>query len=45
MLAGLSQDEKKSLDLDDASQYIYLTGVSIVLAHDKEVSYWSSYNC
>lgn len=31
MLAGLSQDEKKSLDLGDASQYIYLTGVSLVL--------------
>lgn len=31
VLAGLSQDEKKSLDLSDASQYIYLTGVSFVL--------------
>jgi hypothetical protein len=39
MLAGLSQDEKKSLDLVDASQYIYLTGVSLVLAHNKDVSY------
>jgi hypothetical protein len=35
MLAGLSQDEKKSLDLADASQYIYLTGVSLVLLYDK----------
>lgn len=26
ILAGLNQDEKKSLDLGDASQYIYLTG-------------------
>lgn len=34
MLAGLSQDEKKSVDLADASQYIYLTGVSLVLPHD-----------
>lgn len=42
MLAGLSQDEKKSLGLNDASQYIYLTGVSLVLAHGEEVSYWSS---
>jgi myosin-7 len=31
ILAGLSQDEKKSLDLGDASQYSYLTGVSLVL--------------
>jgi myosin-7 len=35
MLAGLSQDEKKSLDLADASQYIYLAGVSLVFAYDK----------
>jgi len=26
MLAGLSHDERKSLDLGDASQYLYLTG-------------------
>jgi myosin-7 len=31
MLAGLSQEEKKSLELGDASQYMYLTGVSLVL--------------